>query len=279
MLRHGHAALVHTDLRAVRVTGRDARAWLHDLVTADIASLAPGELRPSLLLTPTGRIRAAFAVAADHDGFVLLQGDDQSDVGAMLSPYVLSAAVAIRPDGRTFASVPGADPRIAIAGALWRPSLVPVREPIGELVAVDADGLEALRAHLATAGIAEASVADAERLRVEDGVPRFPVDLDDASLPAEAGWEDRIDTAKGCFLGQESVAKVRNLGHPPRLVRPFATEEPVAVGDPIAASGETVGTVTSAVTTAAGGRCIGRIRWEARDATLATTAGVALLPA
>lgn len=279
MLRDGRGALVHADLRAVRIEGPDARAWLHDLVTADVASLAPGGLRPSLLLTPTGRIRAAFAVAADPEGFVLLQGDDQPEVDAMLGPYVLSAAVAIRPDGRTFASIPEPDPRAATADAIWRPSLVPAREPTGTLVAVDADGLVALRARLASAGVVEATPADAERLRIEDGVPRFPVDLDDASLPAEAGWEDRIDLAKGCFLGQESVAKVRNLGHPPRVVRPFATEVPVAAGDAIVADAGPVGVVTSAIATDRGGRCIGRVRWDARGAALTSADGVEFRPA
>ena len=123
---------------------------------------------------------------------------------------------------------------------------------------------------------AAAPPADAERLRITDGVPRFPVDVDDASLPAEAGWEDRIDRAKGCFLGQESVAKVANLGHPPRVVRALATTVAVAVGDAILAKGEPVGTVTSAVATADGGRCIGRLRWDARGADLTTAAGIAL---
>ncbi|MFM8998908.1 MAG: YgfZ/GcvT domain-containing protein [Actinomycetota bacterium] len=276
-LRDGRAALVHTTLRAVRIDGADARGWLHDLVTADIASLAPGELRPSLLLTPTGRIRAAFSVAAEAAGFVLLQEDDQDDVGAMLAPYVLSASVAIATDARSFVSIPTSAVTDGRAGATWRPSLLPTHASIGALVAVAPPDLDALRARLASAGIAEACRDDAERLRVEEGVARFPVDLDDA-LPAEAGWEDRIDLAKGCFLGQESVAKVRNLGHPPRVVRAFATAAPVAAGDTVVLLGDPVGEITSAVDAPDGGRCICRVRWDARAADLATASGVRLRP-
>src|SRR4029077_9989517 len=62
--------------------------------------------------------------------------------------------------------------------------------------------------------------------RILAGMPRMGVDFGQDALPAEAGLEWTIDTAKGCFLGQESVAKVRNLGHPPRVLRHLRSQAP-----------------------------------------------------
>lgn len=273
MLRNRIAFAVHSDVRAARVTGSDARSWLHDLVTADVESLSPGQLRWSMLLGPTGRIRASFAVAGEPDAVILIQADDQPDVISLLAPYVLSSDVRLAPDMRMFLSAPEAmgSPQV------WEPSLLPLREPAGVLLATDHEGLPGLRDRLVTAGLAEASPADVEMLRVIEGIPRLAVDLDDLSLPAEAGWEDRIDLTKGCFLGQESVAKVRNLGHPPRVVLALRSEGAVQPGDDVLADREVVGTVTSAVPLGDGCRVILRVRWNSSEADLTTASGGALL--
>ena len=59
-----------------------------------------------------------------------------------------------------------------------------------------------------------------ELWRIARGDPRMGVDFEAGSLPAESGLERLIDMTKGCFLGQESVAKIRNLGHPPTVLAP-----------------------------------------------------------
>jgi folate-binding protein YgfZ len=114
---------------------------------------------------------------------------------------------------------------------------------------------------------------------VRRGVARFPVDVDEDSLPAEAGLEPAIDLAKGCFLGQESVAKVRNLGHPPRVVLALRAEGPVGPGEPVVTGGREVGRVTSAAPAPDGMALLARVRWEARSEALTTVAGEPLRPA
>ena len=85
-----------TAWRKVRVHGANAVAWLHDLLTADIEGLAPGRARRSLLLTPTGRIRADVQVLRRDEDLVLVQDADQPEhVGLALSPYILSANVSL----------------------------------------------------------------------------------------------------------------------------------------------------------------------------------------
>src|SRR5207245_4599906 len=113
--------------------------------------------------------------------------------------------------------------------------------------------------------------------RIRRGIPRFGVDLDADSLPAEAGLEILIDFTKGCFLGQESVAKVRNLGHPPRVTAAFRTTGEVRVGQALETDGRAVGRVTSAAAIEHGTALIARLTWDARFADLVTSAGDQLL--
>jgi folate-binding protein YgfZ len=130
--------------------------------------------------------------------------------------------------------------------------------------------------------LTEATPEDAEVYRIRRGVPRFGVDFAEEWLPSEAGagFEHLIDTTKGCFLGQESVAKVRNLGHPPRLVLPFEAPDRVYPMARITVDGEQVGRVTSVapLDEEPGTACIGWVRWEARDAELAVDGSFSLSP-
>lgn len=231
---------------ATRVHGADATGWLNDLVTAAVDALPPGETVRSLLLGPTGRIRADFQVAPSDGGFLLLQGPGQPEpVAGLLDPYVLSSDVDLMPSGfEGLALLPRPGPRWAIG------------DEVADEIRV---GEEAFGAW-----------------RVRHAIPAFPTDLDGDSLPAEAGLDEEpvIDRAKGCYLGQESVARIRNLGHPPRLVVAVEAEGSVHIGDRVFSTGSEVGAVTSA--DALGTAAIARIRWDARDSDLTTGDGTGL---
>jgi len=145
----------HFDLRAWRkvlVTGEDAKAWLDDLISAGVSALGEGESLQSLLLTPTGRIRAHFHVAV-HDGDVLLVQDpvQPKPIELLLAPYVLSSKVDLTAEGDpSLFAVPHGD---ELRFAFGRPDGEP---------------------------------ADFERWRIKRRIPRFGVDLDEESLPQEA---------------------------------------------------------------------------------------------
>jgi tRNA-modifying protein YgfZ len=261
-LDDGRGFVDRSDGRALVVRGADARRWLGDLVTADVATIAPGASRRSLLLTPTGRIRADLWITkVDDDGFVVLQAGDQPEsVEDVLRPYVLSSAVRLE-DATGAASV-----RIFPATATI---LIVPRGDLGTPEQTTADRGSVLvndRAY--------------EVWRVGRGVPRMGVDFAAGSLPAEAGLERLIDVAKGCFLGQESVAKVHNLGHPPTLLRHLRSESVVvAAGAPVHAAGEAVGQVTSVAPGRRGGSVlIIRVEWRAADADLRAADGSPLFP-
>ncbi len=97
-LDDGRASVDRSSDRMLLVRGADARRWLGDLVTADVATLRTGSSVRSLLLTPTGRIRADMWIACtDDETFLVLQASDQAEsVVDMLRPYVLSSAVTLQ---------------------------------------------------------------------------------------------------------------------------------------------------------------------------------------
>jgi tRNA-modifying protein YgfZ len=279
-LEEGRAFLDLSPWRKVAVSGTDAVAWLGDLLTADIAGLRAGEACRSLLLTPTGRIRADVHVAshaAGHpDGLLLLQSPDQpEDVGLALASYVLSADVLLedRTDALALFALPGRSAPPVEGAEATAPSCVgtgiDVVTPAGE------SARRFARACVG-AGLFEAGAAAHERWRIGRGVPRMGADFDDRSIPAEAGLDDVIDYGKGCFLGQEAVARVRNLGHPTRVLRHLLTAAPVRVDDPVFADGSAVGVVTSAAE-GSPTTLLARVRWGAATAPLVTSDGSTLI--
>jgi tRNA-modifying protein YgfZ len=231
---------------ATEVRGADAERWLNDLVTASLEDLPPGETVRSLLLGPTGRIRADLQVARRDGGFLLLQAPGQPEpIAELLDPYVLSSNVELapaRPDGLDLTPRPG---------SRW---------------VFSDDGRDGVRVGR------EAF----EAWRVRHAIPAFPRDVDVDSVPSEAGLDEEpvVDRSKGCYLGQESVARIRNLGHPPRLVVPVESRGSVHMGDPVFSREAEVGIVTSVDPD--GPAAMVRIRWDARDVELRTRNGIGL---
>lgn len=274
-LDQGRAFADRSAYRKLSVAGADAETWLNDLLTAGLAGLREDHARRSLLLSPTGRIRADVVAVGTASGVVLLQDPAQpAAVGELLAPYVLSSAVTLTDVSEELAlySIPGSLPE-ALPWPGSRPSVLGKGSDL-LLPAAEAPRIEAM---LIEAGLARVGDDALEVLRIRRGMPRFPIDLTEGSVPAEAGLEDLIDVTKGCFLGQESVAKIRNLGHPATLVRAARTDARVAPGAEALADRLGVGRVTSAAADDEGGTaCLLRIGWAARDAHLTTADGTPL---
>jgi folate-binding protein YgfZ len=114
---------------------------------------------------------------------------------------------------------------------------------------------------------------------VRAGIPRFGIDALPEDLPQEAGLVGAVAFGKGCYLGQEAVAKVQNLGHPRRLVVHLVADGAIAAGMTLYAGGDgdVVGRVTSAATAVDGTAvALARIRWDAREAPLRSADGIRL---
>ncbi len=271
-LRVGRACVDLSDYRKVRVHGHDAIGWLHDLLTADIAGLRPGDSCRSLLLTPTGRIRADVQVLRRDDDIVLTQAPEQPDhIGLLLGPYVLSSDVSLEDATGDLALFAVPD---AAASTIGLPAFEPSTLGPGlDLLAAQGKPAWRVQDALVKAALQEASTDAAEAWRIIHGIPRMGADFDQRSLPSEAALDATIDTTKGCFLGQESVARIANLGHPPRVLRHVMCAAPFVPGAPVLADGEVVGDVTSAAPLP--DACVGlvRIAWSAVGTRLTDAGG------
>jgi tRNA-modifying protein YgfZ len=192
MLDRGESFVDLSHRGVVRVAGPDRLTWLHSLLSQHVADLQPGRATEGLLLSPHGHV--------EHH---LRMRDDGEAVWATVEPGRAEPLVAFLRSMQFMMRVEVDD---VTAG--WAVLATPEAE---ELVARDA---------LADAVVGRGSPAGvwaAEALRIARGEPRLGLDTDHKTIPNEVGW---IDTAvhldKGCYRGQETVARVHTLGRPPR---------------------------------------------------------------
>jgi folate-binding protein YgfZ len=264
-VRRGAGLFALEQRGVVHVGGGDALRWLNGMITADVAALEPGgdgAHAHALLLTPIGRIVAELHVVARSDGFWLeLQRDVLGDVVARLEKYVIADDVILEDvsdswrrlglEGPQAAAIlDAARPALDAAGAVtvrfgWsgEPS-VQIFVPAAELDAVSAALIEAGRDR----GLIEADAETFEVLRIEAGTPLQGAELDEEVLPPEARLDACVSTTKGCYTGQEVIARIASRGQVKHLLvglRLEAGELPPA-GTPLQLDGRRVGEITSA---------------------------------
>src|SRR5262249_43801826 len=223
------------------VSGADRASYLHGLLTNDISALAAGQGCYAAYLTPQGRMIADLFVYELGDAMLVTVPRQQTDVVlARLDQFVFSEDVQLadRTDRCSTIAVVGRDAakrvgeiagepvdvlhqlaehgnrRVHFRGGLAIVTRVTdTGEPGYDLHVETANGV-ALRQALLDAGVAELDDAAAEAIRIEAGIPRFNRDVDDESLPREAGIESRaISFSKGCYVGQEVIVRVLHRGH------------------------------------------------------------------
>jgi folate-binding protein YgfZ len=229
----------------VRVKGPDAADFLQRMVSNDVLA---GEACEALLLTPKARVIAPLVVwRRDDDDFLLLTEPELGEtVRAHLARMRFAAKCEIEPEEHVSTLVFGGSGGI------------PNRD-------YGAPAVELLDAGVEVEGDAEAL----ERLRIEAGTPRWGREIDDRVLPAEAGLDERaIAFDKGCYPGQEPIARLRYRGHVNRRLRVLDVD--VARPEAEIRSGEKiVGRVTSSVP----GVALGYVRTEVPDDAQLTVDG------
>ncbi|WP_217915245.1 YgfZ/GcvT domain-containing protein [Miltoncostaea marina] len=210
--------------RLVWVEGPDAEGFLQGLLSADVARLAPGEGARALMLDAKGRIGADMAVHRDAgDAFTLVVAPALADgLAEALERYHFSEDLELlgpeEADTLTLAGLPAPPGGVA---TLIVPGLVP-----GTAEAVVDDPAAALAA-LARAGAEEAPGAALEMARIAAGAPRVGVDTGPATLVQEAALEDvAVSFDKGCYLGQETVARLQYRGRANRRLRGLLLPDP-----------------------------------------------------
>jgi folate-binding protein YgfZ len=121
-----------------------------------------------------------------------------------------------------------------------------IRTDVGIDLLCDAADLDALASAVHAAGAEPVSEAAVECLRIERGRPRYGLDLDDSVIPEEAGLNERaVSFTKGCYVGQETVARLHYRGKPNRYLRGLRCESPVQTGDALTFEGRAVGALGS----------------------------------
>jgi tRNA-modifying protein YgfZ len=123
-----------------------------------------------------------------------------------------------------------------------------IRTDLGLDVLLDSSSKEAVQSALLEAGVVEVSEAAAEIVRVERGRPRYGIDLDESTIPQEAGLNERaVSFTKGCYVGQETVARLHYRGKPNRHLRGLRLSEPVEPGAELRLGDRSVGHLGSSV--------------------------------
>lgn len=250
----------------VRVAGPDAVSYLQGQLSQDVAGLgtgasfgaAAGSSAWSFVLQPTGKVEAWVRVTRLSDDEVLLDvdGGHGEAVLTRLRRFLLRTkadvdpldwrAVALRGPGATEVAASQAAEGIVAAPAHW-PGV---------------EGVDLLGPEVAApAGVPVVDHAAYEALRIRCGVPAMGAELTEATIPAEAGpWviEAAVSFTKGCFTGQELVARINSRGgHVPRRVRgvvvPDGEAASITSGAAVTAGGDEVGRVTSVAPDPGGG--------------------------
>jgi folate-binding protein YgfZ len=240
------------DAGVLAVEGPDREAFLQGQLTQDTRGLAPGQSRPMAGLSPKGKLLYFGRLAAVAEQLLLIvAASGRAAVVEHLRKYAVFQKVSVidRSDELLLVGLYGPG-----AGALAAPDGSVALPADGEFAAgllVPAGGRPAVEAALAREGSIPVSTDTAEILRVEAGRPRFGVENDPNSLPDELSLQAAISTTKGCYVGQEIVARLRTYGRVNRRLVGFRfPEEDVPPGtvfsDPAKESLE-LGRVTSAV--------------------------------
>jgi folate-binding protein YgfZ len=280
------------DRGIVHLAGDDTRHFLHGLLTADVAALAPGAARFAALLTPQGKIVADMLVAAvpDEDGGGILLDVPRALVDTLLAKlklYRLRAKVTIEDRSAALAVVAlWADAAEATTGAPAADRLdgLLIRDPrhprLGWRAVVPADAVPAAVTVLAAIA-AEPAAWEAHRIGLD--VPRGGVDFAYGdTFPHEADMDQLggVDFAKGCYVGQEVVSRMQHRGTARTRVVPVALDGfGPPPGTPVTAGELAVGTMGSSVS----GRGLAMLRLDrVADAMAAGTpllaGGIALTP-
>ena len=266
-LAAGAAIAPLADRAVIALTGEDRLTWLDSITSQSVARLAPGESTELLVLSPQGRIEHAAAVLDDGETcWLIADFDDAPGLAKWLTMMRFRARVEVtqRDDVAVIGFVPGgaaenavaplagdriwSDPWVSVSPGGWQYSEItdhPGAERVWSEALVDAS-----EAVSALSGVELAGTMASEALRIAAWRPRWSHEVDEKSIPHETDWiRSAVHLDKGCYRGQETVAKVHNLGHPPRRLAALHLDGADAVlpepGSPVFAGDDEVGTVTS----------------------------------
>jgi len=273
------------------ISGPDAVDYLHSQLTNDFEAIEPDQGRYAALLDRKGHLVAdmrALRLSHKHSGTLWLDTEPitTGPLRKHLETYKIGRDVEVVDAtadwaitsliGPASADVAGVPPlsaehaqHDAERGGI---EILAVATDQGLDLITRPDAVQSLHQELVEAGAATVSDQAAEIIRVESGRPRFGLDMGPESMPAEAGIVERaIDFEKGCYIGQEPVARLHYRGKPNRTLRGLRLSGAAAHGDPLFLADREVGTIgTSCLSPALGPIALAIVRREAADGAQVT---------
>jgi tRNA-modifying protein YgfZ len=269
-LREGGGLVDRSERGKLVVSGPDAVEFLQGQLTNDLEALVPGEGCYAALLDRKGHMQADMRVLRLAEAEVWLDTEPRAADAVVrhLSTYKVGRQVELAEPGSELAILSLVGP--AAGDLIGTRSLAPehahrevevgsvscraVATDLGIDLICPASQASDLARALVEAGAAQVSEPAAEILRVESGRPRFGREMSAATIPQEAGIDGRaVSFTKGCYIGQETVARLHYRGKPNRHLRGLRLEAPVTEDDPVALDQREVGRVGTAVISPAHG--------------------------
>jgi aminomethyltransferase len=257
--------------------GDDAGEFLNGQITNDVSALEDGDSRYALLLTPKGKIRADMRVARDGDEtLVVSSAEHRAAIRHTIDTFRIGYFFSTEDASGEFALIalfgPGAK------GALEKVSIpyVLLESPLGADALVESAEAAAFLAELGGQGLPELTAEQAEAARVAGGVPAFGAEISEDTFPAEAALEQRaVNFEKGCYVGQETVARMHYKGKPNRHLRILKSSEPLEAGATVTApDGRELGQIGTAVATPEGPLALAILRREGEPGITVSAGGV-----
>jgi len=299
-LHNGALSFDRSDRTRTRISGPKAAELITGMVTNDVSALVPGEGQYAAALTPKGKIVADLRILALDDGLLIDTSVSAAPgwkemvrkyVNPRIAPYhdLTSELSDFGIFGRSSRSVVSRLTDVDDKDLVLLPPYGHISRPFEDVTVIiarvpemDLDGFEifipseavgALKTKLHSAGISPGSNETWEIARIESGRPQWGVDMDDSTLPQEANFDElgAISYTKGCYIGQETVARVHFRGHVNRFLRRlrFVTRPaPPKGAELVDESGKVIGDIrSSALSPRYGGVALGMVRREVLPGT------------
>lgn len=258
------------------LAGEDRVRWLNGMVTNNVRDLVPGHGVYNFILSAQGRIQGdlvaynrgdyllvttdreqAPTIAEIFDRYLIMDDVEVADISDKLTAIGVAGPIS---KSREILAAAGLDVSQLEAGqvidAVWRDIGISVaRSPLPQMDGFEiwfaAENADAIWDALVAAGAMPVGSEALELYRIVRGVPRFGVDLRERDLPQETGQQHALNFAKGCYIGQEIVERIRSRGNVHRMFTGFEVQrtpaaEPPAAGTKVRANDKDVGEVTSA---------------------------------
>jgi tRNA-modifying protein YgfZ len=247
-VREGGAGLI--DLSAlrgrIRVTGSEAVMFLNGLITNDIKAAVENEWLPAVFPNVQGRLIGAVRIVRDDKSFLIDTENASHDaILKTISRFTLAGDFRV-------ADVTTETALLTVQGRRAGEIIRNINHPTIHATHTGEEGFDlvgdvsSLKEQLINAGAQPVSSDVFEILRIEAGIPRHSIDMDETNVVLETNLDDAISYTKGCYLGQEIIVRIKHRGHVAKKLTGLKLDAPVEAGATVqSAEGKEIGKITS----------------------------------